>query len=50
MLEENEDQFLAALKSDLNKPVQEALMSEIDMLKNEIIGILRHIKEWTQTM
>jgi len=50
MLEENEDQFLAALKSDLNKPVQEALMSEIDMLKNEIIGILRHIKEWTQTI
>ena len=34
MLNENEDQFVAALKSDLNKPFQESITSEIDMLKN----------------
>jgi len=48
MLDENEDKFIAALKSDLNKPVQESIMAEIDYLKNEVIGILRHIDEWTQ--
>ena len=50
MILENEDQFLAALKSDLNKPSQEAYMSEIDMIKNEVTGILRHIDTWTKTM
>ena len=50
MMEENEDQFLAALKSDLNKPSQEAFTSEIDMIKNDCIGYLRHIDQWTQTM
>ena len=48
MLTENEDVFLAALKSDLNKPLMESCMSEIDMLKNDVIGILRHIEEWTR--
>ena len=49
MLVENEGTFAAALKSDLNKPFQEAIMSEIDMLKNDVIGLLRHIDEWAQT-
>ena len=49
MLTENEDTFAAALKSDLNKPFQEAILSEIDMLKNDVIGLLRHIDEWTAT-
>jgi len=48
MLEEHESEFLAALKSDLNKPVQDAFMSEIDYLKNDVISLLRHIDEWTQ--
>ena len=48
MLVENEDQFLAALKSDLNKPAQESYLSEVDMLKNDVIGILRHIGDWAK--
>ncbi len=49
MLVENEEVFVEALRSDLRKPKQESYMSEIDMLKNDVIGILRHIKEWTKT-
>jgi len=48
MLVENEATFLAALKSDLNKPTQDACMGEIDFLKNDVISILRHIREWTK--
>ena len=48
MLIENESTFLDALKADLNKPRQEAYMSEIDFLKNDIISILRNIREWTK--
>ena len=29
-------------------PLQESIMAEIDFLKNEIIGLLRHIKQWTK--
>jgi len=48
LLVENEDQFVAALKADLNKPAQESYLSEVDMLKNDVIGILRHIEDWTK--
>jgi len=48
MLVENEATFLAALKSDLNKPKQDAYMSEIDFLKNDVISTLRNIKDWTK--
>ena len=48
MLVENEERFLAALKSDLNKPSQDAITGEIDFLKNDVISLLRHIKEWTK--
>lgn len=48
MLVENEAAFISALKSDLNKPVQETIMAELDFLRNDVIGLLRHIDEWTQ--
>jgi len=48
MLEENEQVFLDALKADLNKPFQESVIAEIDFMKNDIIGILRNIKDWTR--
>ena len=48
MLVENESIFLEALKTDLNKPKQEAFMAEIDFLKNDIISIKRNIREWTK--
>lgn len=46
MLVEQEAVLLAALKADLNKPTQESIMGEIDFLKNDIIGLLRHLKDW----
>ena len=48
MLVENEETFLAALKKDLNKPLQESIMAEIDFLRNEVISILRNINTWTK--
>jgi len=48
MLVENEDQWLAALKSDLNKPYQECCLSELDFLKNDVISLCRHIRDWSQ--
>ena len=48
MLVENENTFVAALKTDLNKPLQESIMTEIDYLRNDIISILRNIKIWTK--
>lgn len=48
MLVENESTFVAALKTDLNKPLQESIMTEIDFLRNDIISILRNIKSWTK--
>ena len=48
MLVENESTFVAALKTDLNKPLQESIMTEIDYLRNDIIAILRNIKTWTK--
>ena len=48
MLVENEEKWLAALKSDLNKPYQESCLSEIDFLKNEVISLRRNIRVWTK--
>jgi len=48
MLTENEEVFLSALKADLNKPVQDSIISEVDFLKNDVIGLLRNIDTWTQ--
>merc|ERR1711936_1375740 len=48
MLVENEAAFISALKTDLNKPPQETIMAEIDFLRNDIIGLLREIDDWTQ--
>ena len=48
MLVENEAALLSALKTDLNKPQQEAVMGEIDFCRNEILGLLRNIRAWTR--
>jgi len=48
MLVENEATFISALKADLNKPVQETIMAEIDFLRNDVIGLLREIDDWTK--
>lgn len=41
-----EPEILEALKQDLNKSAQEAHMTEIGVLKDEIEYILKHLKRW----
>jgi len=48
MLTEHEATFIEALKQDLNKPLQDAIVSEIDFLKNEVISLLRNIDSWSK--
>lgn len=48
MYEENEDLFNDALHKDLRKPKWESVSTEINFLKNDIIGCLRDIEEWTK--
>lgn len=48
MYEENEATFCAALASDLKKPKQEAILLEINLLKDDISHILARIDDWTK--
>lgn len=45
--EENEVEMTNALAADLRKHKQEAIVNEIDILKNDIRNLLIHLKEWT---
>ncbi|XP_023336921.1 aldehyde dehydrogenase, dimeric NADP-preferring [Eurytemora carolleeae] len=47
MMIENEQCFIDALKSDLNKPVQDTILAEIDYVKNDCISLIRNIHKWT---
>lgn len=46
MLKENESKIYRALKYDLNKPRQEAYMTEIGFLYMEIDFALKHLRQW----
>jgi acyl-CoA reductase-like NAD-dependent aldehyde dehydrogenase len=46
MFRENEALLCEALHKDLRKPKHEALSTEVDFLKNDVIGALRHVREW----
>ncbi|XP_003426923.2 aldehyde dehydrogenase, dimeric NADP-preferring isoform X3 [Nasonia vitripennis] len=46
MLEENRHEFHAALNADLRRSKFENYVLEIDYTINEIIHLLRHLKEW----
>lgn len=48
MYEDNETVFVEALHKDLRKPKWESVGAEIDFLKNDILGALREIKDWTK--
>jgi len=47
MYEENDTLFYDALDKDLRKPKWESMAAEVENNKNDIIGALREIKEWT---
>lgn len=46
MYEENETEMLQALEKDLRKHKQEAMLCEIEIMKNELKGLIFHLKEW----
>ncbi|KAI1884483.1 hypothetical protein AGOR_G00226850 [Albula goreensis] len=48
LIKENETQILEALHQDLYKPKFEAVLSEIDMVMNEICFAINNLRTWMQ--
>ena len=48
MLEENETDFLAALKTDLGKPAVEGFITDIAFVTGEIKLMLKNLKKWNK--
>lgn len=48
MYDENEDRFALAMKQDLRKPRQEAVMLEIEFNRNDVRGCINNIYDWTK--
>lgn len=46
MLEENEDKICKALKQDLNKPAFESALTEVVLIKKDILECKRSLKSW----
>lgn len=46
LLEENESEFVDALKSDLKKPRFESIMTEVDFVLNDIRSALNNLSAW----
>ena len=49
MLEENEDEFLEALKIDLGKPTAEAFITDLAFVTGEIKLMLKNLTKWNAT-
>lgn len=48
MYNENEDEMSNALAADLRKSKQEAMILEIDFLKNDLIHTLNNLRDWAK--
>lgn len=48
LIDENELQFVDTLKSDLNKPKFESVMTEVDFVLNDIRSTLNNLESWTR--
>lgn len=48
MYEENETEMANALAADLRKHKQEAMVLEIDFLKNDLINTLNNLRDWAK--
>jgi len=46
--EDNQQAMAAALSEDLRKPYDEAVIAEVEVLKNDISSILRNIDDWVK--
>ena len=47
-IKQSEEQVLAALQADLNKPTQEAYFTEVGQVYAEITYARKHLKQWMQ--
>lgn len=48
MLQDNEEQFVEALASDVGKHKQEAVAYEVELTVNDIRGMLHHLDEYVK--
>ncbi|CAM1154491.1 ALDH3A2 (predicted) [Pycnogonum litorale] len=48
MVEKNEAVFCSALAEDLRKPSHESFICELDILRNEIVHTLNHLRDWVK--
>ncbi|XP_053708754.1 aldehyde dehydrogenase family 3 member B1 [Synchiropus splendidus] len=48
LIKENEERFLQALHQDLAKPKFEAILSEVDMVVNELVYAIDNLHSWMQ--
>lgn len=48
LLDENGEEMVAAIRKDLKKPYTEALLVEVEAVKNEIKGVLYEIHNWVK--
>ncbi|KAJ8254225.1 hypothetical protein COCON_G00208370 [Conger conger] len=48
LVAESEDQIVAALHQDLGKPKFEAVLSDIEMVNNEIVFAINNLQSWLQ--
>ncbi len=48
MLEENEDEFLAALATDLGKPAVEGFVTDVAFVTSEVKAMLKNLKKWNK--
>lgn len=49
MLEENEEQFIEALRTDLGKPTVEGFVTDIAFVLGEIESMVKNLKKWNKT-
>lgn len=48
LIENNEDKLCAAITEDLRKPKFEAIVFEIEFVKNGLRNVIHHLKEWME--
>ena len=48
MIEENEEEFLAALRADLGKPTAEGFITDLAFVTGEIKLMLKNLKKWNK--
>src|SRR5262245_44198326 len=48
MLDENEEEFVRALKEDLGRPAMEAFTADIGATRTEVKHILKHFESWAK--